>query len=373
MNRSTSTRKVRRGPQANLRRRHSRASEGFTLVELLVVIAIIGILIALLLPAVQAAREAARRSQCANNIKQLGLATQNYHSVHHRLPLGAVHIYAASWWCQDSNNKGSALVELLPFVEEQSLYDAPTFTGDVFWSRRGGTGAYLHEVQPAIYVCPSDDQTTYYTNNGYSAQVCGGADLTQKRAVGNYALSMGNQAFDQGCNFGGNMFLTGPAVHGDSLDRTQISGVVSHMAWGATYKEITDGLTHTIALGEVRPKCTCIPATVGCTWIACGTPRPRRLITPPAPANPAISFPPVTTNCTGARPKASNRCIPAERSSPCATAPCNSCRTTSITRTTNDWETGATGRWPTSTGKAAHSPEACSRANRSCMQRRREL
>ncbi len=88
---------------------------GFTLVELLVVIAIIGILVALLLPAIQAAREAARRSQCMNNLKQIGIALQNYHSAHKTFPMGVALGEGAMW---------SGFI--LPYMEEAALADAVT-------------------------------------------------------------------------------------------------------------------------------------------------------------------------------------------------------------------------------------------------------
>src|SRR6187200_595115 len=94
-----------------------RRNRGFTLVELLVVIAIIGILIALLLPAVQAAREAARRTQCMNNLKQLGLAALSYHDVYQHLPPGIGYYPTAN------GAFGTYFFYLLPYIEQRNLYD----------------------------------------------------------------------------------------------------------------------------------------------------------------------------------------------------------------------------------------------------------
>ncbi|WP_095415581.1 DUF1559 domain-containing protein [Thermogutta terrifontis] len=144
----------------------------FTLVELLVVLAIIGLLIALLLPAVQMAREAARRSECLNHLKQLALAAHNFHDSHRQFPPGylgplpqaPVPPYPGQWT--------SVLAYLLPYLEQGSLKDqsdadVPNFggislydasrQGQAFWQRPKAWGAA--QVQPRVFLCPSDHAT----------------------------------------------------------------------------------------------------------------------------------------------------------------------------------------------------------------------
>lgn len=131
---------------------------GFTLVELLVVIAIIGILVALLLPAVQSARESARRMQCANNLKQVGLACQTYHSSKGQFPPGAMSLgEGGSPRARADFYQTGWTIEILPYIEQQALYD--------LYVREGGGGfnpMNQQVVQTTIdgYICPTDNTAT---------------------------------------------------------------------------------------------------------------------------------------------------------------------------------------------------------------------
>lgn len=226
-----------------------RWKKGFTLVELLVVIAIIGILVALLLPAVQAAREAARRMSCSNNLKQLGLALHNYHDTFKTFPYGTNPHIDPAW--QTAYPKGSNLFKLMPFIEQTALFNQVDFrvNVDTQLSNIGyglqGWGTLGTQQKDLVNLrCPSD-----------------GMNNLPSVSWSNYAGSMGNQYMPDGgrCpGLNGNNFGTGPAGHGDNGNNSSgasISGMFSRFWWSGKMADAKDGTSTTIAMGEIRPLC----------------------------------------------------------------------------------------------------------------------
>jgi len=211
-----------------------RRRSGFTLVELLVVIAIIGVLIALLLPAVQAAREAARRMQCANHLKQIALGIASYETSCGMFPPGRVgHDLAGTEPYTQVGTSG--FVVILPQIEQQVLYDMFDFR-DGPWTYTATwyltTNGRAIGERPSVYVCPSDDSEPYAQTT-----VVGGAYVTDGKpaATGSYALVAGTIGAAGGLsqamkyNNTGLFFYNTPLKVGD----------------------VTDGLSRTMFVGEV--------------------------------------------------------------------------------------------------------------------------
>ena len=238
----------------------SPARSGFTLVELLVVIAIIGILIALLLPAVQAAREAARRSQCNNNLKQLALGLHNYHDINKRLPnnhggrfpvtpSSVAQITGASY---GSGSQGiSWMTKVLPFIEQGNLYNQVKF--DVTNGKEdsplsvSANTAVAATVVPA-FLCPSD--------NNEEGIMGGRANVGGNWGVNNYkAVAGGNWAWGDHTNIKQLKGRWYNQTNGLDLG----TGIIcrndtNRRANRTRFADIEDGTSNTFAIGEAVPK-----------------------------------------------------------------------------------------------------------------------
>ncbi len=210
---------------------------GFTLIELLVVIGIIAVLTAILLPAVQSAREAARRSQCVNNLKQIGLAMHQYHDAHGVLPPGKKGCCWGTW-----------LVYTLPYLEQQPLFDAWNSCGinaagappgyDVDLRYFGVANQTVTSTLIAAYLCPTDQ-----TNAPISATTNG---KTYACTSQNYAVNFGNtlviQTDFQGIVFGGAPFVDIGSPDGDYSQPARST---------VGFNAFQDGLSNTMLNAEV--------------------------------------------------------------------------------------------------------------------------
>jgi prepilin-type N-terminal cleavage/methylation domain-containing protein/prepilin-type processing-associated H-X9-DG protein len=240
-------------PFDKLRVVSKRKRSAFTLVELLVVIAIIGILIALLLPAIQASREAARRASCINNLKQYGVALHNYHGVHNKFPPGALLKTKAT------DVYANAHASLLPYFEETSLHDL--YDPNQQWENQPpGPDA----MPIPIFKCPSSSGPNPVTDQ----LLCAVVDRCTY-GVSEYAFCAGYT----------DAFCARAGVKPGRIPKSQQG--MFNVAWGASIRHITDGTSKTLAVGDASgdpkwalchlAKCTAadvVPDPLGQTPIA---------------------------------------------------------------------------------------------------------
>lgn len=225
-------------------------SNGFTLVELLVVIAIIGVLVALLLPAVQAAREAARRMQCSNNLKQIGLADLGYHDIHDGLvparlgPDGTSSQETRHLRTKTERSGASGFVLLLPLLEQNALFDQfDVYKNNSIWpsskvpnepgTSNWDTPARIEAIgfRPDFYVCPSSGDEPQTEIEELQSR-------TPVPATGNYAFNGGHRGPNSAQPVNACLTKhhnTGPHLYWNTVDIAQIE----------------DGTSNTLSVGEV--------------------------------------------------------------------------------------------------------------------------
>ena len=246
-----------------VRRRRGAIRSGFTLVELLVVIAIIGVLVALLLPAVQSAREAARRMQCGNHLKQYGLGIANYESTYGVYPINATGVGGVKPIV-------TFQVRILPFMEQKNVFDGIDFNVDPRRLQVTGSSKILWGISPPYTHCPSDPFPKVLNDNPLPS--------TSARAQTNYAGSLGSQnvdgltagkcqpfkAFEQPMPLGNIAF-------GETNNKDRVSGIFAFGPIVLRIADVTDGTSNTLLMGEVLP---------GCQYDGGGDPQPGTWINP---------------------------------------------------------------------------------------------
>ena len=217
----------------------SSRQSGFTLIELLVVIAIIGILVALLLPAVQTARESARRTECMNHVKQIGLAFQNHHDTHRHFPTGG-------WgWCWvgdpdkgfGKEQPGGWVYNILPFVEQDNLHDLGAGLPD---ADRFAESAKRLATPVETFNCPSRRAPRILP---HLAHLPRNADRTPLAAKTDYSANCGD--------FRRNEISCGPGAGSTTPPATPKEETgVSYRTSTVIMSDITDGTSQTICVGE---------------------------------------------------------------------------------------------------------------------------
>jgi prepilin-type N-terminal cleavage/methylation domain-containing protein/prepilin-type processing-associated H-X9-DG protein len=209
---------------------------GFTLIELMVVIALLGLVVALLLPAIQAARESSRANACRNNLKQIGIALINYEAVHKHFPKGAegyfdrmlspAPMYGMSWWAR-----------VLPFLEEAVLWENLDRAGANvgYVQLNSHNGALINDFAPAFFYCPSSSVEKFVTAGGYKVAAPSYAGISGATNEDGFPEHRVNKCCrSDGQISGGGLIIPNSVIH---------------------VRQITDGLSNTLLVGEQSDYC----------------------------------------------------------------------------------------------------------------------